>query len=198
MKKYQIIYADPPWRYNDPKNNDPAMGGITYPTMDDESIYSMKVNEITEDDSVLFLWATMPKLKEALMTIERWGFKYITCAFVWVKQNPNSDIRHPSFFQPTDKEAFNIYSGLGHWVNGNAELCLLGKKGTPQRISKEVKQIVLAPRSKHSEKPAEIMYRIVKLMGDIPRIELFARQKTEGWDVWGNEVESDIELIPKL
>jgi len=69
-----------------------------------------------------------------------------------------------------------------------AELCLLGKIGQPQRISKEVKQIVIAPRSKHSEKPKEVRNRIVKLMGDLPRIELFAREKTDGWDSWGNEV----------
>jgi len=179
--KYQIIYADPPWRYNDPKGNDPKMGGITYPTMSDQEIQDLVYDfaDMFAKDSVLFMWATMPKLQEALDVINAWGFTYTTCAFVWVKQNPNGE---------------GIYSGLGHWVNGNAELCLFAKKGTPKREAKNVKQIVISPRSRHSEKPAEVRDRIVSLMGDIPRIELFARQKTEGWDVWGNEVESDIKL----
>lgn len=183
-KKYQIILADPPWRYNDPKGNDPAMGGITYPTMSDAEICDMKyelADNFAENCS-LFLWATMPKLQEALDVIKAWGFIYTTCAFVWVKQNPNGD---------------GIYSGLGHWTNGNAELCLFAKKGKPQRVAKNIKQICIAPRSRHSEKPKEIRDRIVSLIGDVPRIELFARQKTEGWDVWGNEVESDIELTTK-
>ena len=126
----------------------------------------------------------MRKLREALQVIEAWDFKYITCAFVWVKQNP---------------KGYGIYSGLGHWVNGNAELCLLARKGkTLERKNKSIKQIVMYPRGKHSEKPTIIREQIVKLLGDIPRIELFARQKTDGWDVWGNEVESDIKLEVSL
>ncbi len=178
-KKYQIIYADCPWQYNDPKGNDPAMGGITYPTMPLTEICSLPVKSIADDNCALFLWVTMPMLAEGLMVINAWGFKYTTCAFTWVKQNRNG---------------FGIYSGLGHWTNGNAELCLFAKKGTPKRYSKSVKQIVLSPLREHSRKPTEVRDRIVQLMGDLPRIELFARQKVEGWDCWGNEVESDIEL----
>ena len=77
---------------------------------------------------------------------------------------------------------------MGHWTNGNAELCLLATKGHPKRVAKDVKQIVLAHRRRHSEKPAEVRDRICKLVGDLPRIELFARQHAEGWDCWGNEV----------
>jgi len=187
MKKYQIIYADPPWSYNDKKGNNPAMGGITYPTMSLEDIKSLPIKEISDKDCALFLWATMPMLREALEVIKAWGFNYRTCAFTWVKQNPLGS---------------GIYSGLGHWTNGNAELCLFAKKGTPKRQSKCVKQIVLSPRSRHSKKPDEVRDRIVKLMGDLPRIELFARKPDtliedpswKGWDVWGNEVESDIKL----
>jgi len=130
-KRYKIILADPPWRYNDERSNDPHLGGITYPTMSDEEIYTLPIQDISDEDCMLFLWATMPKLKEALMTIERWGFRYITCAFVWVKKNPLG---------------VGIYSGLGHWVNGNAELVLLGRKGSPERKRKDVKQIVIAAR----------------------------------------------------
>ncbi len=171
--KYGIIYADPPWRYDNPKNNDPAMGGITYPTMSLEDICNMPIHNIASKNCILFLWATMPKLREALEVIKAWGFNYKTCAFCWVKQNPSGN---------------GIYSGLGHWTNGNAELCLLATKGAPKRVSKNVKQIVLAPRGRHSAKPPEVRNRIVQLIGDISRIELFAREEPEGWDCFGNEI----------
>lgn len=172
-KKYNIIYADPPWHYENEKNNDPKMGGMTYQTMGIEDICKMPISKIADKDCALFLWVTMPKLKEGLQVIDSWGFKYTTCAFTWVKQNPSGS---------------GIYSGLGHWTNGNAELCLFAKKGTPKRIAKNVKQIVLAPRARHSEKPPEVRDRIINLLGDLPRIELFARQECNGWDYFGNEV----------
>ena len=172
-KKYQIIYADPPWKYADQKNNDPKMGGITYPVMDLEDIKKLPINKLADKNCGLFLWVTMPMLREGLEVIEAWGFNYITCAFTWVKQNP---------------KGYGIYSGLGHWTNGNAELCLFAKKGKPKRVAKNVKQIILSPRKRHSEKPVEARDRIVNLLGDLPRVELFARQYADGWDCWGNEV----------
>jgi N6-adenosine-specific RNA methylase IME4 len=172
-KKYQIIYADPPWTYDDMKNRDPKMGGITYKTLTLEEIKSIPIKDICQKDCFLFLWVTMPKLKEGLQVIEAWGFRYITCAFTWIKLNPNGN---------------GIYSGLGHWTNGNAELCLLGKMGQPKRVQKNVKQIQFHPRGKHSVKPSQIRNEIIRLVGDLPRIELFARQKVENWDAWGDEV----------
>jgi len=173
-KKYNIIYADPPWSYNDMKNRDPKMGGISYPTMTLEEIKMLRfmINKLAAKDCALFMWATMPLLREALEVIEAWGFKYTTCAFTWVKQNPSGQ---------------GIYSGLGHWTNGNAELCLFAKRGAPKRQAKNVKQIAMYPRGRHSAKPPEIRDRIVELIGDVPRIELFARQKADGWDSWGND-----------
>ena len=171
-KKYSIIYADPPWKYKDVKGNNPKMGGITYPVMELEEIKQLPIPNICNKDCALFLWVTMPMLQEGLEVIKNWGFKYRTCGFTWVKQNPSGN---------------GIYSGLGHWTNGNAELCLFAKKGTPHRIEKNVKQIILSPRQRHSEKPAETRDRIVELLGDLPRIELYARQHVEGWDCWGNE-----------
>ena len=171
--KYEIIYADPPWKYKDQKNKDPKLGGCTYPVMDLTDICRLPVSKIGTKNCALFLWVTMPLLKEGLEVIEAWGFKYITCAFTWVKQNPSGN---------------GIYSGLGHWTNGNAELCLFAKRGKPKRVAKNVKQIILSPRKRHSEKPAETRDRIVSLMGNLSKIELFARQNFEGWDCWGNEV----------
>lgn len=174
-KKYDIIYADPPWAYHDTLGGNAKMGAMPYPTMTNEEICAMPIgNKIAKKDSILFIWATMPKLQEALDVIKAWGFKYKTCAFCWVKQNPKSG---------------GIYAGLGRWVQGNAELCLLATKGHPHRISKSVKQIVMAPRGRHSAKPSEVRDRIVQLMGeDMDRIELFARDYADGWDCWGNEV----------
>ena len=193
--KYNIIYADPAWQYDNPKNNDPAMGGITYDTMPVEDIMALPVADLADKNCALFMWATMPKLKEAFQVIEAWGFRYTTCTFVWVKMNRNAGFieRVINKIKYTIIEG-GFYSGLGHWTNGNAELCLFAKKGSPPRNKKNVKQLVFSPLGRHSAKPPEVRNRIVELMGDVPRIELFAREKAIGWDVWGNEVESDINL----
>lgn len=175
-KKYNIVLADPPWCYDNQKNNDPAMGGITYPVMSLESIQALPVKEIAAKDCALFLWATMPKLREALSVIDAWGFTYTTCAFTWVKENPKSG---------------GIYSGMGHWTNGNAELCLFAKRGAPKRLAKNVKQIVMAPRGRHSAKPIEVRDRIVALLGDLPRVELFARDTAPGWDSVGYDIDGN-------
>ena len=175
--KYSIIYADPPWPYKNPQSGNPKRGGYTYASMTIDEIKSLPVRDMSADDCALFLWATMPKLREAFDVIDAWGFKYVTCAFTWVKQNPSGE---------------GIYSGLGYWTNGNAELCLFAKRGRPKRIAKNVKQIVLAPRGKHSAKPPEVRDRIIQLLGDLPRIELFAREKAPGWDSIGLELGSRI------
>lgn len=196
MKKYRIIYADPPWQYDNPKNNDPSMGGITYNTMSVEEIMKLPVQNLADKDCALFMWATMPKLKEAFQVIEAWGFNYITCTFVWIKMNKNATmwentidkIKHVVF-----KGGF--YSGLGHWTNGNAELCLFAKKGHPPRNMKNVKQLVFSPLKRHSEKPSEVRDRIVQLMGNVPRIELFARHIVDGWDAFGDEIETNNNFI---
>lgn len=180
LHRYNIIYADPPWQYENDLDNMPDIGGCSYPLMSLDEIKSLPIQYIAAKDSLLFLWVTMPKLIEGLEVVKAWGFKYRTCAFTWVKLNSDN---------------MGIYSGLGHWTNGNAELCLLGKRGNPARVQKNIKQIVLAPVLEHSHKPPEVRERIVALAGDLPRIELFARHKVEGWDVWGNEISNDIDLI---
>jgi N6-adenosine-specific RNA methylase IME4 len=176
---YNIIYADPPWQYENQKNCDPRLGGITYPVMPLERIKALPVASLAAKDAALFLWATLPKLPEAFEVITAWGFSYRTCAFVWVKQNPGGN---------------GIYSGLGHWTNGNAELCLFAKRGRPKRIARNIKQIVISPLGRHSQKPDEVRNRIVSLLGNLLRIELFARQRVPGWHSWGLEVASDIQM----
>lgn len=122
----------------------------------------------------------MPKLNECFDLIKAWGFEYKTVAFTWIKLNKN---------KPTP------FMGMGRWTRANAEVCLLATKGKPKRINAGVHSVVMSPIEAHSKKPEEVKKRIVDLVGNLPRLEMFARQKTEGWDVWGNEVESDINLI---
>ena len=177
MKKYEIIYADPPW--HDKQKSLSGAAEKHYTTMSLQEICGLPVSELSHDNSVLFLWATFPMLKEALEVIEAWGFKYKTVGFVWIKENRKNG---------------GWFLGLGFWTRGNAEICLLATKGKPKRIHAGVRQLVTAPVSEHSRKPDEVRKRIVELMGDVPRLELFARQKVYGWDVWGNEVESDVTM----
>jgi len=144
-----------------------------------EDIKRLPVQNIVGKNSILFLWVTYPMLKEGLEVIEAWGFRYRTIAFQWVKLN---------------KDSMGAFYGLGRWTRGNTEPCLLATRGKPHRIDEAVFQLIMTPLQRHSQKPSEVRQRIVQLMGDLPRIELFARRKVEGWDCWGNEVESDIEL----
>ena len=178
-KKYKIIYADCPWKYNDRLDLQGEGAILHYPTMSVEELCKLPITEISDTDCILFFWTTMPMLEVAFKVINAWGFKYKTCGFCWVKTNP---------------KAGTIFKGIGRWVMGNSELCLLCTKGKPKRIDCNVANLTISHLQEHSKKPDIIRDKIIQLVGDIPRIELFARQKTEGWDVWGNEVKSDIEL----
>lgn len=170
-KKYAVIYADPPWSYRNKGTR--AAADRHYSTMSIEEIKALPVADIAAEDCVLFLWATFPMLREALDTIEAWGFTYKTLAFCWAKRN---------------KSGKGWFWGLGNWTRSNPEICLLATKGHPQRVSAAVHSLIDAPVGKHSAKPAEARERIVELVGDVPRIELFAREKAPGWDVLGDEV----------
>ncbi|OLR54972.1 hypothetical protein BHK98_02095 [Hornefia porci] len=144
-----------------------------------EELAALPVSDLADTDCALFLWATFPQLPEALRLIRAWGFSYKTVAFVWLK---------------TNRKARTWFYGLGFWTRSNAEICLLATKGHPKRQAANIHQLIVSPVERHSRKPDEARDRIVALMGDLPRIELFARQKPPGWDVWGNEVNSDIRL----
>ena len=170
-KKYAVIYADPPWGYRNRGTR--AAAEKHYRTMALADIKALPVADIAAEDCALFLWSTFPMLPEALAVIEAWGFQYKTLAFCWVKRNRKS----PGWFW-----------GLGNWTRSNAEVCLLATKGHPSRSRATEHSLICAPVGKHSSKPKEARERIVELMGDVPRIELFARERAPGWDVWGDEV----------
>ena len=179
--KYKIIYADPPWSYDDKAL---SRGGAErhYRTMNLEDIKNLPIGSIADDDCVLFLWATFPKIQEALDVIKAWGFTYKTNAFTWVKKNKVADTN---------------FWGMGRWTRSNAEICLLAVKGKPTRIGKGVHSIVEAKVQKHSKKPGEIRDKIVELVGDVSRVELFAREEINGWDHWGDEVKNDKNIFIK-
>jgi len=177
--KYQIIYADPPWEYKESGGGHRGTAGLPYPTMTTEDICEVPVSSISADNSILFIWATFKKLRECLRVIEAWGFTYYGLGFDWVKTCKNGS---PTW-------------GMGYYTRQNTEVCLIGvKKMRLKPLVRNVLSVVHSPRLKHSQKPDVIRDYIVSICGDLPRIELFARDKRDGWNVWGNEVESDIDL----
>ena len=184
-KKYQIIYADPPWKYRQGKSmgtNFQGAADAQYSCMDYKEICKLPIKKITDNNCILFLWVTFPMLKEGLEVIRSWGFEYKTVGFVWIKTNANQPLK--TFF------------GTGYYTKSNAEICLLATKGSAHKLvkSNSISQIIATSKLRHSEKPHEARDKIIELVGDLSRVELFARKKTKGWDVWGNEVDSDIEL----
>jgi site-specific DNA-methyltransferase (adenine-specific) len=183
--KFNIIYADPPWKYSSKelqKYNGKRFSTLEkhYPMQGTSWIKSLPISKITDDDAALFLWTTDAHIPDALQVIENWGFKYVTVAFIWSKQTKNG------------YEAWT----LGAWTLKNCELCLLGTKGKmlQYKISNKERQLVKAERTKHSKKPELVRQSIENMFGSLPKIELFAREKPDGWFVWGNEVQSDINL----
>jgi len=201
MKKYNIIYADPPWSYNKRNKTTTKFGGGAmkhYDTMTLQEIKDLPIQNISADNCVLFMWVTFPKLQDGLDVIKSWGFTYKTLGFSWHKLNKNG----------------KLFFGIESYTASNSEVCLLATKGkvgimkkdkdgkwiiTPPEekvctISNFVSSAINSIRQRHSKKPDEARNRIVKLFGDLPRVELFAREKSEGWSSWGNQIESDLDL----
>ncbi len=186
-KKYNIIYADPPWDYGNTKNLNGKFCGIAdrhYNVMKFQDICCLSVQNIAASDCYLFLWVTSPFFEKSFTVIKSWGFKYATVGFVWIKmKNDMSCVRE---------------DGLGKYTISNAEYCLIARKGKYWRESRDIKQVIQYPKTAHSSKPPEIRERIVSLCGDLPRIELFARDLCPGWDSIGNEIDGrDIRDVIK-
>lgn len=178
MKKYNIIYADPPWHYNDKRNKHPRLcGGAAahYQTIKTKDLCRIPVQYICEDNCILFMWTTFPCLKDALEVMKAWGFKYKTLGFSWIK---------------TNRKNGKPFFGIGYYSKSNCEVCLIGIKGRLKPVSNKVSSVVISPRQEHSKKPDCVRERIVELMGDLPRVELFARQTTEGWDCIGDGIDN--------
>jgi len=172
---YTVVYADPPWPFQvwADASGKKRSAESHYRTMALPAIAKLPVRAITAKDALLFLWVPIPLLPEGISVLGAWGFKYKTVAFTWAKVN----------------EAGKPAYGMGYWTRANSELVLLGTRGKPQRQAADVLSLVLAPRREHSAKPPEVRDRIVRLMGDVPRIELFARDRAEGWDALGDALD---------
>jgi N6-adenosine-specific RNA methylase IME4 len=170
--KYSIIYSDPPWQYQNynyatTKDGTKAKRGIVkeYPVMTVQDIKNLPVKDISNDNSILFLWVTFPLLEEGLDVIKAWGFKYKTIGFNWVKRNKNKD---------------SWFWGMGNWTRSNSELCLIGVRGKPKKISSRIHSIIDTPIEKHSKKPDIVRDKIIELCGNLPRIELLDKKPMAG------------------
>lgn len=192
MGPYSIIYADPPWRYEvwsgetEVKKRKSGSGTNVsaahhYNTMSFQELELLPVSEWAAEDCALFIWVVWPSLPAALKVIQAWGFEYKTCAFAWMKANASQI----DMF----RDDCDVQLGMGYWTRANTEVCLLATRGSPKRLSAAVRQGIIEPRREHSRKPDCVPDRIVRLMGDLPRLEMFARTKRAGWDVFGNETD---------
>jgi len=178
MKKYDVIYADPPWRYKNisppclpEKQPETCLIEYYYPTMKLDEIIKLPIKSLCEKNAVLFLWATTPMIIEALDVIKAWGFKYKTM-ITWEKTNKDC---------------------MGYWFRVCTEHLLVATTGKVRSFRSMERTCHHEPRRKHSQKP-EYFRNLIESVCEGEKIELFARQKIEGWDVWGNEIESSIEL----
>jgi len=182
-KKYNIIYADPPWHYGSKSAVNNTTGSAIkplsdhYSTMSLQELKNMPIKNMTKDDAACFMWVTDSHIDEALEVLRSWGFAYKTIAFNWIKTTSKG----------------NYCKNVAPWTMKSSEICLLGIKGrmTKYKQANNIESLVIAQRTQHSQKPNEVRKRIEDLFGDLPRIELFARQKTDGWDAWGNEIVDD-------
>lgn len=173
-KQYDIILADPPWSYRDKANSGKRGAEHKYPCMSLDDLKQLPVQDIAADNCVLFMWHVPVMPLEAIALVQAWGFRLVNMkAFTWHKLN---------------RRALTSFMGMGNWTRANTEDCLIAVRGRPKRKSAAVRQVIESPIGRHSEKPAETRDRIVQLIGNVPRIELFARQRADGWDAWGNEL----------
>lgn len=176
MKKYSIIYADPPWQYKENWGN--GSNEHTYPTMKFPDICRLPIKDITDKQAHLYLWVTNPFIQEGLELVKAWGFEYKTL-ITWVK---------------TYKDG-TPEMGMGYYFRSCTEHLIFATKGNKKILNKITKNMFMEVNPRlHSQKPGSVRDMIVRCSGDIPRIELFARQKAPGWDSWGNEIKNDLEL----
>ncbi len=182
MTRYRVILADPPWSYSNSGTRGAALN--IYPTMTDAAIRALPIEPLAEDDAVLLLWATWPKLAEVcLSVIPAWGFQYVT-AFPWIKV---TDVSYDLW----GELRIDVPYGVGFWARGTSEPLLIAKRGNPKPPPNGFIGL-LSPNLAHSRKP-ESVYEYAEAMPG-PYLELFARRPRDGWDSWGNQIDSAIEI----
>lgn len=186
----RVIAADPPWKF---KSRTALQSTNWHSRRDAEKHYdamtitdlcALPVQDIAAKDCHLFLWTTGPCLRQAFDVMEAWGFRYSTVAFTWAKllssHNPNQLRSLPTI-------GADFHTGLGLTTRKNAEFVLLGRRGSPRRERKDVRELIVSPRRQHSRKPDEFFDR-VQAYAIGPYVELFSRQEHPGWTCWGHEV----------
>jgi N6-adenosine-specific RNA methylase IME4 len=175
-RKYGVIYADPAWSFSNWSAKGTGRNASShYDVLDFAALAALPVADLAADDCVLFLWATDPLLPKALELITAWGFTYKTVGFYWVKLNKQA------------RSGVDYFTGLGYWTRANPELCLLATRGSPPRLNKDVRRLVVWQRREHSRKPDCVRDRIERLVAG-PYLELFTRETKVGWDCWGDQV----------
>lgn len=220
--RYRIVLADPPWHYRD--RNKAGNRQLKYGTTVTDVLSRLDVGSICARDAALFLWVTGPQLADGLRLVAAWGFRFSTIAFAWTKTRSTAASRRRaeevicSRFgagEPDDRSNARaivaaldgeglllptLHVGQGQSTRANVELVLLGWRGRLERVAADVRQPLLSPLLGHSRKPDEVHHRIERLLGDRPRIELFARRRIAGWDAWGDQVpggnDVEIPLVP--
>ncbi len=185
---YKVIYADPAWTHvtwsKKGKGRSPEQH---YKCMTLDEIKAIPVSEWCDENCVLLIWTLDHMIPQALEVIEAWGFTFKTVGFNWVKLRKRQRLDIFGFFRDILAGAFPI--GMGYWTRANPELCLLATRGKPKRVDRSVRRLVVEHVREHSRKPDRIRDDIVRLCGDVERLEMFTRTKTPGWDFWGNETD---------
>lgn len=180
-QRFPVILIDPPWKYSVfSKKGEGRSASQHYPTMGLEQICALPIPDVAAKDCHLFLWTTGTHLEQAFVMMRAWGFRYSSTAFVWVKIKQNAA---PIFLY--DFREFVV--GMGKTTRKNCEFCLLGRKGSPRRKSRAVRELIVAPKREHSRKPDE-QYERIEAYADGPYLEVFARQQWPGWTAAGNEI----------
>ncbi len=189
--KYAMIAADPPWHFRarSVKNRSAWKSRRDaehhYPVMGADDIAALPVAAIAAPDAHLFLWTTGPNIQQAFDVIKAWGFRFSGMGFVWIKLKRSVDTRQLRMVTTAESD---LHVGLGFTTRKNAEFCLLARRGNAKRISKSVREVILAPVREHSRKPDEFYHRARQYAAG-PYLELFARQRRPGWDAWGFEID---------
>ncbi|WP_437609632.1 MT-A70 family methyltransferase [Erwinia sp. V71] len=183
MHKFNLIYADPPWTYRDKANDGDRGASHKYQTMNIQDICRLPVWDLAAESCLLAMWWVPTQPVEALKVVEAWGFRLMTMkGFTWHK---------------TNKKKGNSAIGMGHMTRANSEDCLFAVKGKlPERMDASICQHLSSPRMQHSAKPPEFRDLLVRLLGDVPRCELFSRDSVAGWDMWGNQCDQSFDLLP--
>lgn len=184
MKKYKLIYADPPWSFNNKNTGGSMKSGASaqYDTMSINDLKNLDVESLCDDDCILVMWWVGSQPQEAIDLVEAWGFTIKNMnGFVWRKLTKNL----LDFF------------GMGFWTRAGSESAIIAVRGKPKPVSRSVRAVSSHVVGKHSEKPQRFRDVCVELAGDVPRLEMFSRGNFDGWDVFGNQCENSITINTK-